>query len=397
MARSNWEVRVETDLPPDSGAPPQAGEVIPAAQAALPVPIHGPTAIVVPATEPPTLPDRSAGLTIFGVVQIILGLLAALMVPFVALAAFMSRLKGGMHPRQFITSVSFYAFIAVALLCLGVGSVQAKRWARALTLVSSWYWLVSGVLGTILMTAVLPVFMRTALQQAQQNSTPGASPEMTTGVMAVMLTFIIVLAAFFLIVVPIGFIIFYSREDVAETCRRRDPVERWTDRTPLPVLGGSMVLAIHAFTMLGTGIGTPLFPFFGRHLYGITGTACFLLLAALDGYLAVAFFRLKTLGWWIAAVTTPIRLVSMALTYLRSDIMQAYSKMGMSEEQLRVLNSNPVTHSHATLWWNMLSVVILYGYLLWLKRYFKADQPPAAPLAQSGPQTSFDASPRLGI
>ena len=334
-----------------------------------------------PVAEPPEAPayrDRGTGLVVFGVLQIILGLLAALMIPLIALGAFMSRLGpgGAMRPGQFISSVVTYASLAAAFITLGIGSMQMKRWARALTLVTSWYGLITGVLVTVLMTAALPVAMRSALAQAQHNA-PGPSPALSTGIMAVILTIIIIFAAVFLILVPIAFIIFYSRQDVAETCRHRDPVERWTDRTPLPVLGASVVLAIGATYLLLVGATTPLFPFFGRYLTGIPAAVCFLVTAALDAYIAVTLFRLQSIGWWIAMVTVPIRLLSMALTYARADMMQAYSKIGMSDAQLKVLNSNPMFRGHIFLWWGLTSMVVLFSYLLWLKRYFKT--PGSAP------------------
>ena len=99
--------------------------------------------------------------------------------------------------------------------------------------------------------------------------------------------------------------------------------------------------------------------------------------AALDAYLAIALFRLQSSGWWIAVVTVPIRLLSMALTFARADMMQAYSKIGMSDAQLKVLSSNPMFRGHVFLWWGLTSMVLLFGYLLWLKRYFKT--PASAP------------------
>jgi len=369
---------VDTELPlePEPGpereaAPAPVPQEVPALDAA-------PLTVAAPGPTPPAFPDRSTGLVIFGVFQIILGLLAALMVPLTALGALFSRLGpgGGMRPAQYVSGMATYGFVAAALVALGIGSVQTKRWARALTLITSWYWLIMGVLITVLITAMLPVAMRGALAQAQQNAGTAPSADVSTGVMAVMLTIMIVFAAFFLVVVPIAFVVFYSRKDVAETCRRRDPLERWTDRVPLPVLGASVVLFTGSLYLVVIGLTTPMFPFFGKYLQGIAGAACFLGLAALDLYLALAIFRLKPLGWWMAILTVPVRLVSMALTYARADLMQAYSKMGWSDEQLRILNANPMFHSHVILWWSLLSLVLFFGYLLWLKRYFRA---PAAP------------------
>lgn len=324
---------------------------------------------------PPAYRDRGSGLVFFGVVQVILGLLSALMVPLMvlsmAIAVGRSHLPAGAGIRimQFVSAASIYALIAALFVTLGIGSIQMKRWARALNVVFSCYWLLSGALATVLLTAILPMMMR-SFMQISRNSTPDASPEMTSGVMAVMLTVIIVFMAFFLIAVPIAFIVFYARNDVAETVRHRDPVERWTDRTPLAVLGGSVVLAIGAAYLFLTGVSAPPFPFFGRYLYGISAAACFLAFAALDFYLAVAIFRLSSVGWWIAVFFMPLRLISMAITFARADMMQAYAHTGMSDEQLQTLNSSPMLRSHVFLWWSLLSAVIIYGYILWLKRYF---------------------------
>jgi hypothetical protein len=332
--------------------------------------------MVPPLPERPSFTDRSTGLVIFGVAQIILGLLSALMVPLVALGAVLSRMGPGgrMRPLALLSAVSTYVFIAAVLIILGIGSVQKKRWARALTLITSWYWLVMGVLITVLMTAVLPLLMRTALQQ-QQGAGESPSAQLSTGAMAIIVTLVIVFLAFFVIVVPVAFVAFYSRRDVAATCRERDPVERWTDRTPLPVLGASVVFAIGALYLFMVGFTTPVFPFFGRYLYGFAGAACFLFVSALDAYLAIAFYRIQTAGWWLATIALPIRLFSMALTYFKADLMSAYSRMGRSDAELKMLQSSPIFRSHVILWWSLISLVIFFGYLMWVKRYFNPARP----------------------
>jgi hypothetical protein len=325
--------------------------------------------------EPLAYKDRSTGLTIFGVFQIILGLFAALMIPFAALGAFMSRFAPGggtMRPIQMLSGMATYAFLAAALITLGVGSVRMKRWARALTVVTSWYWLVSGILITILMTAVMPVTMRSALARAQQTTPNAGSTEFTTGFMAVFVTFIIVFMAFFLIAVPIAFLVFYSRDDVYQTCRFRDPVERWTDRAPLPVLGASVVLFVGSLYLLSVGLTMPIFPFFGRYLTGLAAAGCFVVLAVIDVCLAVGIFHLRTYAWWLAVVFAFMRLVSMILTYSKVDPMQAYARMGWSDSQMEMMNSNPMFRNHVILWWGLVSVFVFFGYLIWLKRYFKA-------------------------
>ncbi len=223
---------------------------------------------------PPAYTDRSTGLLIFGIIQVILGLLAALMIPFAMLGAFMSRLVpggAGLRPAQVASAVITYALISATLIAVGIGSLQAKRWARALTLVTSWYALIVGTLTTIFVTAVLPVSIQGFMAEAQHNTPGASSPGLSTAVMAIILTIIILFVAFFAILVPLAFVIFYGRKDVELTCRYRDPVERWTDRAPLPVLGASVYLTVAAFFLISTALSTPIFPFFGRYLTGMAG------------------------------------------------------------------------------------------------------------------------------
>ena len=225
--------------------------------------------------------------------------------------------------------------------------------------------------------------MRSAMAQAQQNTANAPSPDMTTGVMAVIITLVIVFCAFFLVLVPIAFVVFYGRKDVELTCRHRDPVERWTDRAPLPVLGASVAFFSGSVYTLVIGLTTPMFPFFGHYLTGIPAAGCLVATAALDLYLAIALFRLRSSAWWIAIIAAPVRILSVALSYNRAGLMQAYSKMGWSDAQMQVLNSSPIFHSRIILWWGMIFMLVFFAYLLWLKRYFKT--PVAPPQAEALP------------
>jgi hypothetical protein len=363
---------VENEFPPQPFPSPQAPDEAPVLATA-------PLASIIPVPpDAPAYRDRRTLLIIFGVVQIIMGLLAALMVPLVALGAFMSRLAagGGLRPSQFMSSVATYALIAAAFLALGIGSIQTKRWARALTLVTSWYWLIIGTLATVVITAVLPVAMRRALAQAQQNSANAPSADITTGVMAVIITLMIVFFTFLLVLLPIAFIVFYRRSDVDLTCRHRDPVERWTDRTPLPVLGASLAFFTGSLYTLLLAVTSPMLPLFGHYLTGLPAAGCLVLLAGLDLYLAIALFRLRLYGWWIAIIAAPLRMSATAFSYSRAGLMQAYAKLGWSDAQLQMLNSNPIFHSRIILAMGVIFMLAFFGYLLWLKRYFKT---PAAP------------------
>ena len=123
---------MEDALPPDPAPAPEptpepAAVIAPsvpevAAATLAPLPPLPPPPPIPPLPEVPAYADRSTGLVIFGVAQIILGLLAALMVPLMALGAFMSRLApgGAMRPGQILSGVATYGFIAAVLLALGI-------------------------------------------------------------------------------------------------------------------------------------------------------------------------------------------------------------------------------------------------------------------------------------
>ena len=319
-------------------------------------------------------PDRSTGLTIFGILLIVLGLMCALFMPFMLLAAVLARKTGGAMPLgAYFSSIAMYAVAAVVAITLGIGSIRARRWAWALTLVLSWIWLITGSLAIVMLTAMLPTGFLAGMRSAQANS--GTAQPIPTGVMAVILTFFIAMAAIFLVVLPIAFVVFYRRKDVEETCKRRDPIERWTDRCPLPVLGASIVLLYSAAYFFLASLTTPLLPLFGRYLVGWRASVIILPLAALDAGLAYLLYRVKVAAWWIAMGILGIRLASNVATFLRADLLEAYSRMGWSDRQLQMMSSNPGIRSGVFLWWGLMATAIFAGYMIWIKRYFA---PPAA-------------------
>ena len=112
--------------------------------------------------------DRSTGLTIFGIIQILLGGFCALMCPLALFGLMMSRKISGISTpmgSQFL-AIAWYVGLAAIFIALGIGSIQARRWAQALSLILSYIWLISGSLIVVLITAVMPIAMKMGLQQA---------------------------------------------------------------------------------------------------------------------------------------------------------------------------------------------------------------------------------------
>jgi hypothetical protein len=91
-------------------------------------------------TTAPTYKDRSTGLMIFGILTLLLGGLCGL---FILLMLAGQASLARMNPAQanvaaILPAVAIYGVLAVALIWLGIGSIQARRWARALLLIFSW-------------------------------------------------------------------------------------------------------------------------------------------------------------------------------------------------------------------------------------------------------------------
>lgn len=346
------------------------------------------TALPPPSLEPPPPPtyeDRSTGLIVFGIIQIILGALAALMIPLMLLVLVMARKMTGvaMPVGSFFLGMTTYGALAALLVTLGIGSIHVRRWARALTLVFSWVWLISGFLITIFLTAFLPSEFAQGFRQAAAMN-PNAPP-ISTGAIAVILTIMIVFFAVFFVALPLAFTLFYRTRNVEETCKHRDPVARWTDRCPLPVLAASMLFAWAGAYYLLMSFTTPLLPFFGRYLTGVGGAAGCLVLAMLDGFLAYSVFRLQLVGWWIAVAALAIRIISAITTFRHGNLFEAYSRMGMKDSQLQLLSANPAFRNGMVLYWSVGLMIVYFGYLLWIKRYFV----PATVSPTPGPETSF--------
>ena len=174
-----------------------------------------------PASAPPAYADRYTGLRIFGVMQIIGGAMVA--VALVASLFFMTSKSIPTPPESKMPAVLLVDFclslaaVAIALIVLGIGAMRARRWAWALNLILSWF--------AVLMSAVLAVTSWVSAPQDEHGRDDLSAP----------LLFILC------VIVSMVFHLFYRDKDVELTCRQRDPVERWTDRRPLPVIAAALL------------------------------------------------------------------------------------------------------------------------------------------------------------
>lgn len=275
--------------------------------------------------------------------------------------------------RTMIPVSLMYVGLAVVLIVLGVGSIQVRRWARALALVVSWLWLIMGIGGVIATLVILPRVMRGVMSSVPKQ--PGG-PD-TTIFMAIGVTIGIVFVAMLYVVVPLVFVLFYGSRNARETANHRDPVERWTDRCPLPVLAASALLLLGGLSYAGMVLSRPLVPFFGSYVTGAPGTIACLLLAFAWIVLAIRLYSLKTRAWWLAFLAHTFMSVSGAVTLFRLGLGPIYQQMQAPPQQMEMMRRIGLLSS-APGYFGIISGVLFLAYFLWIKRFFKKPQPAVA-------------------
>src|ERR1035441_9175590 len=102
---------------------------------------HNPAISPVEAAPLPDYKDRSTGMVIFGILTLLLVCLAGLLVPLMLFGQMMAAKAPNAPPvnhAAMLPGIAVYGLLAVALVWLGIGSIQKRRWARALLFIFSW-------------------------------------------------------------------------------------------------------------------------------------------------------------------------------------------------------------------------------------------------------------------
>jgi len=313
--------------------------------------------------------DRSTGLVVFGILTILLGCLTALLVLLMLVGQMAAASSTNTPPAPFsaiLLAILTYGILAVALIWLGIGSIKARRWARALLLIFSWCWLLIGVMALVSTAFVMPKILAGASRgQDANHAVPAAA-------IAGAMVFMFLILGVILIVVPAIWIFFYQSRHVKATCETRDPVTRWTDACPLPVLAGCLWMAFSAAMLLVMPVtGLAVIPFFGMFLTGLPGALLSLALAALWAYAAWLLYKLDVRGWWLILIAFVVFTMSAVMTYARHDIAEMYQLMGYPQAQIDQIQKTGLFTGNRMAWMMSFFMVPILGYILFIKKYFQ--------------------------
>jgi hypothetical protein len=311
--------------------------------------------------------DRKTGLVIFGIFHIIIGAFCVLFMLLTIVGAMALRNLGesttaAMSIGQMILVVSLYLLLAVWFVWMGIGSILARKWARALILITSWLWLIGGLYVLIFILVFIPAMF-------SQLATGEEIPREAAVIAQAMVT---VFSVFVFIVIPGAFVFFYSSRRVKATCEQRDPQVRWTDKAPLPVIALSSLLGCMAISMPLMGLYRWTTHFFGVVLSGIPGAVIVLVYAVLFAYAAWGTYKLQVKAWWCGFLATVALDVSMVITFSRVSLGEFYQKMGVPQERLEIIQRLDLFHDPRVVFLWGLIIISFLGFMIYTKKYFKA-------------------------
>lgn len=326
-------------------------------------------------TPPPLVPayrDRSTGLKAFGIFTAIFGVLAALLAVFLlGMGVLFQWVKmpeeaaRQIDPGMMTYSSGFYLLLAVALFWLGIGSFLCRRWARTLLAIGGWTVLVCGVMGTAMMVVMMPQLLGNMEAEMAKSGVKMSSASLT-----VMLITQGVMMGFLYIVLPLVWALFYSSRHTRLTCEARDPVARWTDRCPAPVLALALLLSLGVLCAPMAFCFNGVMAFFGTFLSGAPGIVAWCVAGAACVFLAWSAYTLKPYTWWATAGYFLLLGVSNTLTFQRHDLREMFRLMNYPPELLAQMDMSAQVMNPMMVWMSVLWLVPVVGYTIWLRRYF---------------------------
>jgi len=313
-----------------------------------------------PASQTVAYKDRSVWLAIFGVFTILLGGICLLFIPLMIFGATSTHTAGGI--TSLVPAMAMYGAVGIGLVWCGIGSILARRWARALLLIFSWSWLAIGMIAL----AFIAILLSPAIHARIHGSNTGSPGAQYAG-----LAIAGVILLFTFVLIPAIWAWFYGRKSVKATCEARNPLPSWTDACPLPVLAMSLFLGVSTLSCLGNLFSYRVIPFCGVFLTGVPAVLVYIILIAVWSIAALGLYKLDRRAWWILLLTAILMFLSSITTYWFHNLQDFYRAMGYSAQQVRAMQNAAVFDGYGMVWMTLATVLPTIGYILFIGRYFR--------------------------
>jgi hypothetical protein len=318
----------------------------------------------------PGFKDRTLGLVLFGVVEILIGLLCALLIPITLIVGAATRALGGPGAspdlRTTVPGLLMYGAMAVAFVWLGVGSISCRRWARELILVASWLWLITGVVAVLVSWWLLPVMWGGL---AVSSGLP------SEGLAAVMVATTLLLGLVY-VALPGAFVLFYRSPHVAATCRARDPEPSWVDDCPPHILSLALIFALCALSALVMPAYDFVLPLFGVVLTGVAGAVGWGLVLTVLVILMWGTARRDPRAWWLALAASLFGVVATTVTAAKVPFSDLLAPLGLPADQTALIEQVWSLGPLAMVIASLATWVSFMAYLLYTKRFFRHPERP---------------------
>ena len=291
------------------------------------------------------LPHRT-GLTVWGVVLIVLGgffclsgVLALVAVPImVAVGTPAAGGPAGPKVRLLVllaTNAVTAGILGGGLVWLGVGSCRGRRWVRPLIVAGAPLVMAFGLAALLNLSANVV----RAIAGPPAAAPPAAGPVPPQVLLMVTSAVAVVTAAGLSVALPGALVWFYRRPSVGRTLAETDPVRRWTDGVPVPLLRWVVACGYSGGVMLllapgGTDVA------FTRVLDGWPAAAALLVAGGLLVAAAVGSFRRSTVAWAVGVAVFAVAAASM-LTFAVAGHPDEYSRERVRRMGLLAGGSGP--------------------------------------------------------
>jgi hypothetical protein len=307
--------------------------------------------------------DRRTALLIAGVLEILLGVGSWLMAALMIWVASKVAAQGAGSTGSMVPGMAVYGIAGLVFVILGVGSIRARRWARALWLVVSSFWLIGGVLAA----AVVALLMASV-----------------AGVESILLIAILSFFAVFMIGLPASLLAFYRSPHVKATCEAAAPEPCWTDGCPLPVLGAALWFASMTLTLPWMGwVYGGLYPFFGHFVRGAAGHGLWMVSGLLSGIATYGIYRRIHTLWLLGLVLVLVQGISATVTYAVVDPKELFAAMGIEGAALEQIERMGMIRPSYMIGSVAAAILPMVGLLLWARACFpKRSTEPAIPPPQ---------------
>ena len=303
--------------------------------------------------------DYSLGLSVFGVLEILLGIFCFSLAMLLLIVVSTNGLHG-MKPIHYGLSMGLLFYLTGWFIVMGLGSIKAQRWARALLMVGAWVSVFFGTLTLTLVLYILPEAYNLVLDSGW------VSPSAALGILNFSITVMVLL----LVVLPLASVVFYGLEGVKVTCERRNSSPCWTDRCPLPLLAMSFISILGSLSIIAGATTHYVVFLFGRLASGFLGALVIMLISLASGYIGWGAYTRRMHAWWGAYALVLLTSSSMMLTFAELDMAELYMHMGYASEQIETLQGfqpiNPALLTFLSGVWGIMAC----AFLVWVRDCF---------------------------